>query len=176
MNIPLAAAFRHCPRCGSPIASPGANPLVCGACGFQFFFGPVSAVGGIIADTSGQVLLLRRAKDPGKGLFGLPGGFIDAGETAEEALIREVREETSLAVTRTSYLCSFPNEYVYRGVIIPVTDLFFACKVASLDGLHAADGEISGFHICLPGVAELGRMAFESNRRALERYLAQPAG
>ena len=46
----------------------------------------------------GQVLLVRRARPPAEGLFSLPGGVVEAGETLKEAVIREVREETSLLI------------------------------------------------------------------------------
>ena len=46
----------------------------------------------------GRVLLVRRARPPGRGLFSLPGGVVEAGETLEQAVTREVREETGLTV------------------------------------------------------------------------------
>jgi len=131
----------------------------------------MSAVAGIATDPDGQVLLLVRANDPGKGMFGLPGGFVDPGETAEEALQREVLEEVELEVTSYHYLVSYPNEYNYRGFILPVTDLFFVVEVRSFDTMSLADGEISSWNFCHPTKRELKRMAFESNRRALECFL-----
>jgi 8-oxo-dGTP diphosphatase len=47
---------------------------------------------------AGQVLVVRRARAPPHGLFSLPGGMVEIGETLEEALVREVREETSLSI------------------------------------------------------------------------------
>jgi ADP-ribose pyrophosphatase YjhB (NUDIX family) len=47
---------------------------------------------------AGQVLVVRRARAPADGLFSLPGGVVEIGETLTQALIREVREETSLAI------------------------------------------------------------------------------
>ena len=46
----------------------------------------------------GKILLVRRARAPAEGLFSLPGGVVEAGETLAEAVAREVREETSLAI------------------------------------------------------------------------------
>src|SRR5215470_12978688 len=46
----------------------------------------------------GKVLLVRRARAPANGLFSLPGGVVEAGETLHEALIREIREETNLTI------------------------------------------------------------------------------
>jgi 8-oxo-dGTP diphosphatase len=47
---------------------------------------------------AGQVLLVRRARPPAAGLFSLPGGVVELGETLEEAVVREVREETGLTI------------------------------------------------------------------------------
>ena len=167
----LAEAFQFCPRCGVAVEQPGRNPLRCTECEFTFFFSPNIGVVCIIANPAGEVVLFERARDPGKGLFGLPGGFVDPGESAEDAAIREVREEAALDVVALRYLGSFPNEYAYRGVTIPVTDMIYECDVASFDGLRLQPGEIAGIHLCRPGPEELGRMAFESNRQGLELFL-----
>ena len=114
-----------------------------------------------------------RGKDPGKGMYGLPGGFVDPGETAEEAMVREVREETQLKVISYRYLASYPNQYAFRGAIIPVTDLFFVATVRSFDNMAVQEGEIEAWHFCHPTSKELGQMAFESNRKALQLFLKQ---
>lgn len=170
---PIHKSWKHCPRCGGRPIRAGVNPFCCAACDYVHFFGPCAAVGAITTDPDGQVLLLIRGRDPGKGLFGLPGGFVDVGETVEEALCREVLEETRLEVMDYRYLASFPNQYVYAGVILPVADLFFVVTVRSFDGMAAQDGEIEAWHFCHPTARELKKMAFESNRRALELYLKQ---
>lgn len=59
----------------------------------------IPCVGAVIKDQEGRLLLIRRGHEPGKGLWSVPGGRVEAGETDEEALIREVREETGLVVT-----------------------------------------------------------------------------
>jgi 8-oxo-dGTP diphosphatase len=58
---------------------------------------PIVAVGAVILE-GGRVLLVRRANEPLKGDWSLPGGAVEVGETLEAALVREVREETSLDV------------------------------------------------------------------------------
>lgn len=170
--IPVAEAFRYCPRCGAARHDPGVHPLRCSACEFVFYFGPVGAVGAIITDDAGRVLLIRRAKDPGKGKFGLPGGFVDPGEAATEALVREVREELGLTVTELTILASFPNTYAFRGVVLPVLDLFYVCSVQAADDIQAAENEVASWQWsrCEPHVLE--QMAFESNRQALRLFAA----
>lgn len=55
-------------------------------------------VGAVIHDEMGRMLLILRGHEPAKGLWSVPGGRIEPGETDEQALVREVREETGLRV------------------------------------------------------------------------------
>jgi ADP-ribose pyrophosphatase YjhB (NUDIX family) len=59
----------------------------------------IPCVGAVIKDDAGRLLLIKRGHEPGKGLWSIPGGRIEAGETDAAALVREVREETGLLVT-----------------------------------------------------------------------------
>jgi 8-oxo-dGTP diphosphatase len=59
----------------------------------------VPCVGAVVRDEAGRLLMILRGHDPGKGLWSIPGGRIEPGETPEHAVIREVREETGLRVS-----------------------------------------------------------------------------
>lgn len=59
---------------------------------------PICAVAGIVFDPEGRVLLVQRAKEPGKGLWTVPGGRLEGAETLAQGVAREVREETGLVV------------------------------------------------------------------------------
>jgi ADP-ribose pyrophosphatase len=170
---PIEDVFRFCPRCGNDNQVAGNNPFNCNSCDFTFFFSPVAAVGGIITNDQNQVLFLVRGKDPGKGKLGLPGGFADAGETLEESLRREVLEETSLELQQTNFLCSFPNQYTYRGVTVEVLDSFYHCQVKSFEPLAAQPEEVESFRIEEPTPGLLDELAFVSNRRAIEFFQRQ---
>lgn len=170
----IEKACRFCPRCGNEAAAAdeGSVPFCCTQCGFANFFGPVAAVGGLVTNEQGQLLLVRRAREPGKGKWGLPGGFVDRNETIEQALSREVLEETNLSVSEAKYLTSFPNLYDYAGVISPVIDLFYLCRVVDQAAIRLLDGELDSFLWVQPTEQHLNQMAFPSNRRAIEHWLA----
>jgi 8-oxo-dGTP diphosphatase len=59
---------------------------------------PIVGVGAVVVDDAGRVLLVKRANEPLKGEWSLPGGAVDIGETLEDAIRREVREETGVGV------------------------------------------------------------------------------
>lgn len=59
---------------------------------------PLLGVGGVVVDEQGRVLVVRRLYDPGKGLWGLPGGLVELGESLAEALQRELREECQIEI------------------------------------------------------------------------------
>jgi 8-oxo-dGTP diphosphatase len=58
----------------------------------------IPCVGGLAYDHEGRLLLVRRANEPGRGLWSVPGGRVEPGEDDDAALVREMREETGLSV------------------------------------------------------------------------------
>src|SRR5829696_5941263 len=96
-------AYRFCPVCGGALelrTLKAGEPerLVCTACGFVFYLDPKIAVGTIIADADGRIVLVRRAIEPGFGLWVFPGGYVDRGEVITSAALREAKEESGLDV------------------------------------------------------------------------------
>jgi NADH pyrophosphatase NudC (nudix superfamily) len=120
------ALFDFCPYDGNRLVSgpdgEGVARPGCPSCGFIDYANPKPCVA-VVVEQEGRVLLGRRAFDPAKGLWDILGGFIDANETAEEAVRREILEETGLRVTIKRYLGSFPDTYGPRG--LPVLNLAF---------------------------------------------------
>ncbi|MBC8138141.1 MAG: NUDIX domain-containing protein [Fibrella sp.] len=163
-------AIKYCPRCGSDAFPEKSHHFFrCDCCDFHFYINYSPAVVGIVPDDAGKVLLIRRARDPGKGKFSVPGGFVDADETVEAALARELREEVNLELVSSEYLGSFPNPYAYKGVVFPVVDLIFVCAVRSLETLILSD-EVDGHAFLQPDSIDLGEVAFPSIRFALEQF------
>lgn len=73
--------------------------MVCVGCGFVHYLNPRPVAGVIPVRADGRVLLIRRAIAPREGAWVFPGGYMDLGESAEEAAIRETQEEALLDVT-----------------------------------------------------------------------------
>lgn len=163
----------YCPRCGhgrTPSAELAPDgPFRCDACAFTLYFNPAAAVAGIVVREDGRALFIRRAKEPGKGKLAMAGGFVDAGENAEDALRREVREEVGLETRDLRYLSSHPNQYFYLGVTYHTLDLFFVASAEHPD--DAAAGEDVQHLVWLdPLRVPLEDLAFDSMRQALRIY------
>ncbi len=165
--------FAHCPRCGTrqTEADPpdDGGPFRCASCRFTLYFNAASAVAAIIVRPDGQALFTRRAKDPAKGRLGMPGGFVDAGESAEGALVREVREEVGLEIAGLRYLSSHPNLYAYAGVTYSTLDMFYTASVSHPERALALDA-VESLVWADPLTVDLDEIAFDSMRAALTRY------
>ena len=95
---PALEDVRFCPRCASDATVRFPRQIACEACGYVAFYNPKPVAAAIPRDADGKVWLLRRAFDPGAGLWTFPGGFVDLGESVEEAALRETREELDIDV------------------------------------------------------------------------------
>ncbi|MDD3788039.1 MAG: NUDIX domain-containing protein [Petrimonas sp.] len=163
--------FHFCPKCGSKNFNVNnEKSKKCGDCGFTYYFNSSAAVVAVIENAEGEILVATRAKDPAKGTLDLPGGFIDMHETAEEAVAREVLEETGLSITSMQYLFSIPNIYVYSGFEVHTLDMFFRCNINDFNGLNAQDdvAELSFIKRKKLNPADFG---LESVRKGIEKML-----
>lgn len=132
--------FGFCPKCGSSHFTPSNDKSKrCQDCGYVYYINPSAAVVAFICNEKGELLVAVRAKEPAKGTYDMPGGFTDLDETVEDAVRREVKEETNLDVDSLRYLFSLPNRYLYSGLEVPTMDLFFEVTVADFTKLRAGD-------------------------------------
>jgi 8-oxo-dGTP diphosphatase len=96
----------------------------------------IPCVGAVVFDTEGRLLLVKRANPPAQGKWSLPGGRQEAGESPEQGVVREVREETGLVVTvgrevgTVHRLAPSGDTYVIRD---------FVCVVVGSSEVEAAD-------------------------------------
>jgi ADP-ribose pyrophosphatase YjhB (NUDIX family) len=162
--------FNYCPSCGkNHIEVHQKNAMECRSCGYVYFHNVASAAAGII-EIRGNVLLTVRGHEPKKGMYDLPGGFVDYNESVEHALVREVREELGIDVVVTSYLGSFPNRYEYRNVVYFSTDIFMLCSPCDERAVITPSDEIQQWDLFSVDAIPFDRLGFESNIQGLELY------
>jgi ADP-ribose pyrophosphatase YjhB (NUDIX family) len=174
--------YRFCPVCGGPLEGrllKAGDPerLVCTACGYVLYLDPKVAVGTIISVTGGQVaagaetdpgepgdrvVLVRRAIEPGYGLWVFPGGYVDRGEPPALAAIREAREECGLHVRldRLINVYAYPNR-------APIIIVYAA---TALGGELCYDDECLEAKWFAEQEIPWDELAFESTRDALREY------
>lgn len=163
-------AMRYCPQCrGDSLEFDGRNRHQCRFCGFTLYRNVAAAVA-VILRCQGKLVLTVRGKDPGRGMLGLPGGFIDNNETAEEALRREVREEIGAELGPVKYFCNQTNVYDYRGVSYHTLDLYFLADLPEPPA-PADRTEIAEVRLIAPEELKLSDLAFTSAWYALRQYL-----
>ena len=138
-------------------------------CGFHLHFNATVSASALVIREDGAMLFIRRARQPAQGKLAVPGGFVDPWERAEVALVRELQEEVGLPVSAVEFLCSFPNDYHYKGLIYPVCDLFFVARPTKEVLTLAADEATEALWLA-PKTLDLDELAFPSMRAALALY------
>jgi len=95
---PALEDARLCPRCGASAKVDFPRSLSCPSCGYRSYWSPEPVACAIPRDPEGDVWLLRRALHEGAGRWTFPGGFVELGESVEQAARRETREEMRIDV------------------------------------------------------------------------------
>lgn len=163
--------FRFCPVCGSSLWKiNNQKSKRCDQCGFVYYANASAAVAALIQNENGDLLVCRRGKDPAKGMLDLPGGFVDIGETIENALCREIKEELNLDITDISYVQSIPNRYLYSGMTVHTLDFLFKCKVKDFQSLKASDDVSEAFFKPLNTISPLD-FGLESIKKGIIAFL-----
>ena len=99
----LAASLNYCSRCGAELRfgavdGEDRHRLACSSCGQIAYVNPRLVVTTLPVTEAGELVLIRRGIQPGRGSWAQPGGFLEVDETVNEAAIRETLEETGLVV------------------------------------------------------------------------------
>jgi 8-oxo-dGTP diphosphatase len=158
----LTEEINFCPRCGARLTQAdrfGGLRKVCPACDWVYFADPKVAAA-VLVERRGEVLLVRRANDPLRGLWTLPAGFVDAGEDPARAAERECREETGLQVRVVGLLDVLYGQEHPRGAHIII---FYRAVIVG--GALAANDDVdrSGFF----KLTQLPPLAFSTTKKIL---------
>ena len=160
--------YNFCPNCAQPLEDRelfGRLRRACSRCGFVYFIEPKVAVGVLVEDDQGRVLLVRRAVMPRLGLWAFPGGFMDYDEEPRAAARREVEEETGLQARIEGVLdiASLGSEDLRRGVII-----FFSGR--PIGGTLQPGDDVSEARWFATNEIPFEDLAFSGTKRLLEGW------
>lgn len=165
----LASMLNHCSRCGGrlvhgPVPGEERERLACVDCGHIAYLNPRLVVSTIPVTDDGEVLLIRRGFEPGRGLWAQPGGFLEIDETPTEGAIRETLEETGLIVV--------PGEIVglYARLEAAVVVLAYEARIVGGEGRPSPEAlEVRAFR---PEHIPWADIAFRTTWWALADWLA----
>ncbi|MFH0750417.1 MAG: NUDIX hydrolase [Chloroflexota bacterium] len=137
----LAATLNYCSRCGAtlrlgPLPGEDRERLACEACGYITYVNPRLVITTLPVNEVGEVLLLRRGIEPGRGLWAQPGGFMEIDETVHEGAIRETLEETGLIVEPGEIVGLYTRPEAAIVVIAFVARIVGGAPVATAEALE----------------------------------------
>jgi ADP-ribose pyrophosphatase YjhB (NUDIX family) len=137
--------WRLCPRCGTELRGDAAR-LACDECGFVVYGSSKPTAGALCVD-NGRVLLTRRAVEPFKGRWDIPGGFLEEGEDPRDGIRRELREETGLEVEPERFLGVWMDRYGGYSMAQATLNLYWTARVVGGSPAPADDvSELQWFH------------------------------
>jgi 8-oxo-dGTP diphosphatase len=160
--------YRFCPVCGGGLRSlvlkeTEPSRLVCSSCEFVFYQDPKVAACSIV-EKDGRIVLLQRAIDPQKGMWVIPGGFVDRGEEVIAAAMRETEEECGIRtrIKRLQGVYSYPGK--------PVVVVVYVAEPVS--GELIVGDESMAMKLVSPEAIPWEELAFPSTVDALKDYVA----
>lgn len=144
---------------------------VCSSCGHVAYVNPKIAAGTVPVH-EGRIALIRRAVEPGAGLWSWPSGYVEIDESVEQAAVRETHEETGLGVELTDLLGIFSFPWAGRGSGRPPAGVVVVGWLAEVEsGTLCAGDDAADAAWFLPDAIPWPELAFASSRMGLERAL-----
>jgi NADH pyrophosphatase NudC (nudix superfamily) len=125
--------YKFCPECGGRLQKAKENLLICKQCAYEFWINPRPCNMVIVINNKNEILLVKRKFAPSKGLWDLPGGFMELHENSEQAAIRELKEETHLNVSQIKYLGSTTGIYKYQGNKLTTIAMAYVAQVKNFN-------------------------------------------
>ena len=161
---PALQDAKYCPRCGEAAEVAYPRSITCPHCGYGAYYNPKPVAAAIPVTADEHIVLLRRGFDPGKDLWTFPGGFVDLGETVEEAAQRETREEIRADVELTDLVG------VYSRATERIVLIVFAASIRVEPQTTAEALQVQAF---APDEIPWEELAFWSTTNALKDVLAR---
>jgi ADP-ribose pyrophosphatase YjhB (NUDIX family) len=166
---------RYCGACGAAleermVAAEQRIRLVCGGCGAVAYRNPRILVSAVVA-AAGRVLLCRRAEPPAAGFWALPGGFMECGESLEEAAARETLEETGVRLDAAELRLHAVSTLPYISEVYVGFRVELKREPALLRGAECAEvrffaeGELPWAELAYPEIENYLRMYFAERRQ-----------
>ena len=163
---PALEDVRFCPRCGNEATVKYPRSITCASCGYGAFYNPKPVACAIPRTGDDEVILLRRGFEPQRGRWSMPGGFVDLGESVEDAAIRETKEEIGVNIEIMDLV----------GVYSRSTDrIVVVVYAARTEGTPTRTEEALEVHAFRPTTIPWDQLAFWSDGRALRDYLQSHA-
>jgi ADP-ribose pyrophosphatase YjhB (NUDIX family) len=165
------AGWHHCPRCRGALVfgargDEARDVLHCPACGLVLYDNPAPTASALVV-RDGRLMLTRRARQPYEGMWDVPGGFVEPLEHPEQAVRRELLEETGLEVEVGPLIGVFTDVYGEDGVA--TFNLYYSASVLSGDERPADDvSEIGWFPLA---EVPLHEVAFANGREAIVTFV-----
>jgi NAD+ diphosphatase len=171
----LLHGWRTCPRCASALESDGAR-AACARCGSVFYAHSAPCACALVEDADGRVLLARRAVEPDRGKWDLPGGFLEEGEAPVDGLRRELLEETGLEGEPGRFVGAWMDTYGDGPDAVATLNLYYEVHVGGAQPAAADDvAELAWFD--RNELPHRDQLAFTSVADALVAwYAARTAG
>ena len=164
---PALEDVRFCPRCAAEAVVTFPRSLTCDACGYRALWSPEPVAATIPRDAAGRIWLLRRALHEGAGRWTFPGGFVELGETVEDAARRETREELDMEIELGELVG------VYSRADVRVVLVVFAARAL---GAGSETDEATEVRAFAPEEIPWDELAFWSTTAALRDALGLPRG
>jgi 8-oxo-dGTP diphosphatase len=136
--VPELEDWTYCPRCRTDLTC-DEKRLECPACGFIVYGSSKPTASALVIGDDGRLLLARRAADPFRGRWDMPGGFLEEGEHPLDGLRRELREETGVEIEPIDFIGVWMDRYGGDSTAQATLNFYWTARIVSGEPVPADD-------------------------------------